>query len=137
VVLAAVLAFAADLASPRGRVRAILARLLRSWEARVAIAGPSMEPTLEAGDWLLVDPLAYHDHRPRPGDLVLAPDPREPERVLIKRVASVDPDGGLSLVGDDLDRSTDSRVFGAVDAASVVGAPWLRYWPLRRIGRVR
>jgi hypothetical protein len=57
--------------------------------------------------------------------------------VLIKRVASVDADGGLSLAGDDQERSTDSRVFGVVDPATVVGAPWFRYWPLRRVGRVR
>ena len=34
-------------------------RLRRSWDARVAIEGHSMEPALEPGDWLLVDPDAY------------------------------------------------------------------------------
>lgn len=129
-------ALVADLATPRGRVRAMLGLLARSWEARVAIEGPSMEPTLRAGDWLLVDPDAYGRRSPLVGELVLAPDPREDDRLLIKRVGSVDPDGRLLLAGDDADHSTDSRVFGSIDPASVVGRPWFRYWPLERIGRI-
>lgn len=135
--LGVVAAAAADLASPRGRGRQALARVVRSWDARVAIEGPSMEPTLQAGDWLLVDPLAYARRAPGPGDLVLAPDPRLGDRLLIKRVGSVGQDGQLMLVGDDPDRSTDSRTFGAVDPAGVAGSPWFRYWPPRRIGRIR
>lgn len=135
--LGAALALLADLATPRGRVRRLLERLARSWEARVAIEGPSMEPTVRAGDWLLVDPDAYAGRRPAPGELVLAPDPREGDRLLIKRVESIEPDGWLRLAGDAFDRSTDSRVFGAVDPATVGGRPWFRYWPPRRIGRLR
>jgi nickel-type superoxide dismutase maturation protease len=137
VLLAVVVAFGADLATPYGRVRRILATLARSWQARVAVEGPSMEPTIRAGDWLLVDPQAYRERPPRPGDLVLAPDPRADDRLLIKRVDSVDPDGWLRLAGDDPDQSTDSRAFGAVDPATVAGAPWFRYWPPGRIARLR
>jgi nickel-type superoxide dismutase maturation protease len=111
-------------------------RLQRSWIARVAVEGRSMEPALEPGDWLLVDPDAYRDRAPRTGDLVLAPDPREPERLLIKRVASVDDDGDLELSGDAAEASTDSRTFGAIDAATVLGRPWFRYWPSSRFGRI-
>ena len=118
------------------RERALLDRLLRSWGARVAIEGPSMEPTLAAGDWLLVDPLAFVEVPPEEDDLVLAPDPREPDLGLIKRVVSVDPDGWLRLEGDDPMRSTDSRVFGAVDPRTVTGQPWFRYWPPNRVGRI-
>ncbi len=135
-VLAAAVALAADLASPRGRVRGALVFLARSWVARVAIEGPSMEPTLGAGDWLLVDPDAYARRSPAIGELVLAPDPRQDDRLLIKRVDSVDPDGRLWLAGDDAGHSTDSRAFGAVDPTSVAGRPWFRYWPLERLGRV-
>lgn len=135
--LAAAVALGADLASTRGRVRALLVRLARSWAARVAIEGPSMEPTLREGDWLLVDPDAYARRSPAPGDLVLAPDPREGDRLLIKRVESVDEGGWLRLAGDDPDHSTDSRAFGAVDPALVAGSPWFRYWPIGRAGRVR
>ena|SRR5450432_2437106 len=111
-------------------------RLRRSWDARVAIEGHSMEPALEPGDWLLVDPDAYAREAPLPADLVLAPDPREPTRLLIKRVASVAPDGSLELLGDTSDASTDSRVFGTVSPSTVRGRPWFRYWPVGRIGRL-
>ena len=96
-----------------------------------------MSPTLEPGDWLLADPDAYADSAPAVGDLVLVPDPREPSRLLVKRVAEIH-DGGreLFVAADSPDQSTDSRTFGAVEATSVEGRPWYRYWPLRRLGRV-
>ena len=108
-----------------------------SWAARVAIAGRSMEPALEDGDWVLVDPDAFRARPAAIDDLVLAPDPREPERLLIKRVGGVSPDGLLTVLGDASDASTDSRVFGAVHPATVRGRPWFRYWPPRRIGPLR
>jgi nickel-type superoxide dismutase maturation protease len=112
-------------------------RLRRSWHARVAIEGGSMAPTLLPGDWLLVDPDGYGRRAPVAGELVLAPDPREPNRLLIKRVADVDPDGWLRLAGDAPDTSTDSRTFGAIDPSRVAGRPTLRYWPPGRLGVVR
>jgi nickel-type superoxide dismutase maturation protease len=112
------------------------ARLHRSWDARVAIEGPSMEPTVSAGDWLLVDPDAFAETGPTAGDLVLVPDPRQPQRLLIKRVDRVDPDGWLRLAGEAPDTSTDSRTFGALEPGAVLGRPWFRYWPLGRLGRV-
>ena len=113
-----------------------LAHVARSWRARVAVVGASMEPTLQPGDWLLVDPTAYRRRQPKPGQLVVAPDPREPERELVKRVAAVDLDGRLLLAGDDRDASTNSRTFGAIDPATVRGRPWLRVRPLERFGRI-
>jgi nickel-type superoxide dismutase maturation protease len=111
-------------------------RLLRSWRARVAVEGESMAPTLISGDWLLADPDAYRNHSAAPGDLVLVPDPRQPSRLLVKRVADVQADGKLYVRGDAPERSTDSRTFGALEATSVEGRPWFRYWPLRRWGRI-
>jgi len=113
-----------------------LVHLTRSWRARVAVAGGSMEPTLQPGDWLLVDPTAYRRRAPRPGQLIVAPDPRQPERELVKRVAAVDLDGRLLLAGDARDASTDSRTFGAVDPATVRGRPWFRVKPLEGFGRI-
>jgi len=95
-----------------------------------------MAPTLKPGDWLLVDPVAFVRRPPRPGQLVVATDPRMPRRELVKRVAAVDLDGRLLLAGDARDASTDSRTFGAIDPRSVRGRPWFRVRPLRRLGRI-
>jgi nickel-type superoxide dismutase maturation protease len=115
-----------------------MSRFVHSWRARVTVEGDSMRPTLAAGDWLLVDPDAYAVRSPSVGDLVLVPDPRRPSRLLVKRVAEVHEDGGeLFVTGDAHDASTDSRAFGSVSTSTVEGRPWFRYWPLRRIGRVR
>ena len=111
--------------------------LARSWSHRVAVVGASMAPALLPGDWLLADPHAYQGRSARVGELVLAPDPRDPGRLLVKRVAGHDEMGWLLVAGDDPGASTDSRSFGAVDPAKVEGRPWFRYWPITRMGRVR
>ncbi|GAC1700036.1 MAG: hypothetical protein NVS9B6_13110 [Candidatus Limnocylindrales bacterium] len=99
----------------------------------VVVRGDSMEPTLRDGDRVVVRRLG---RAPRAGDVVLVPDPRSPRRSLLKRIAAVCPDG-LRLAGDRPERSTDSRVFGPVDAGSVEGRVVFRYAPLRRAGRIR
>jgi nickel-type superoxide dismutase maturation protease len=115
----------------------MIRRALRSWRSRVAVVGDSMQPTLAAGDWLLVDPDAYVDMPPAVGDLVLVPDPRSPSRWLVKRVSEVYESGReLWLSGDAHDASTDSETFGSVTTSTVRGRAWFRYWPPRRMGRV-
>jgi len=127
----------ASTAAALAPARTAAGRVSRSWASRVAVAGRSMEPALEDGDWVLVDPDSYAARLPRPGELILAPDPRESGRVLIKRVAEVSPDGRLTVLGDAPDASTDSRAFGAIDATDVRGRPWFRYWPPGRVGPLR
>jgi hypothetical protein len=87
-----------------------------------------MAPTLLPGDRLLVARLA-----PRVGDVVLAADPREPARELIKRVAPAD-DGRVILRGDNPAASTDARTFGSVPVDAVRWRAIGRYWPIDRIG---
>jgi signal peptidase I len=90
----------------------------------VEVRGRSMAPTLLPGDRLLV--VRTH-HAPRTGDVVLAPDPLEPRRELVKRVAGVGP-GGVELRGDNVAASTDARV--APDR--VRWRAVIRYWPPNR-----
>ena len=112
-------------------------RVIRSWPHRVAVEGGSMSPTLRPGDWLLVDPSAYRETGPAVADIVVAPDPREPARLLVKRVGGIAADGSLELRGDSPDASTNSRAFGPLPASAVTGRAWARYWPLSRIGLLR
>jgi nickel-type superoxide dismutase maturation protease len=89
-----------------------------------------MEPALRAGDWIVVRSLA---RPPRVGEIVLVRDPRDPENVMLKRVASV-ADGACTVVGDRPEQSTDSRTFGPVPLANVLARALFRYGPIRRIG---
>jgi nickel-type superoxide dismutase maturation protease len=95
----------------------------------VLVRGRSMSPTLLPGDRLLVTRLS---RPPRPGEIVLAPDPRESGRELVKRVAGVD-GSNIVLRGDNVLASTDARTFGSLPASDVRWRVALRYWP--RAGR--
>ncbi|HEX6655794.1 MAG TPA: nickel-type superoxide dismutase maturation protease [Candidatus Limnocylindria bacterium] len=106
----------------------------RQWLDVVEVQGRSMAPSLLPGDRLLVESLTYRRRAPRTGEVVLALDPRAPERELIKRVHATGPE--LDLRGDALDQSTDSRTFGEVPTAAVRWRAVLRYWPPGRAGRI-
>lgn len=111
----------------------IVWRVLRNLDAAI-VQGRSMVPTLQPGDRLLVESWTYQHRPPRPGEVVLAADPRRPRRELAKRVEAVEPES-LTLVGDGA-RSTDSRTFGAIPLEKVKWRALARYWPLRRVGRI-
>ena len=93
----------------------------------------SMLPTLRPGDRLLVDPRAYRDRLPRPGEVVVFADPERPDRWLVKRVRDVDPASGtIDVRGDAAESARDSRQFGRVPAGSVVGRAYRLYLPRDR-----
>jgi nickel-type superoxide dismutase maturation protease len=109
----------------------------RRWLDVVEVHGGSMVPALLPGEWLLVERRTYTRRQPRVGEIVLAADPREPDRELIKRVVAVDTESGtLDLRGDAPDASTDSRTFGALPMTSVRWRVIARYYPPGRIGRL-
>lgn len=101
---------------------------LRGWIRRnapfatAAVVGDSMAPTYRAGDWVLV----RRTRRVRPGDVIAAPDPRDPRRLLVKRIAATRP-GGWHVEGDNAQASTDSREFGPVAPDTVIGKVVARY----------
>ena len=94
-----------------------------------------MVPALLPRDRLLVESLTYARRRPRAGEVVLAADPREPDREVIKRVAAVS-GREVQLLGDHPAESTDSRTFGAVPVDAVRWRVALRYWPPLRFGGI-
>ena len=102
---------------------------------RFRVEGRSMMPTLRDGDWVVVD-IRGHRSEPRPGEVIIAQDPRDPARLLFKRVNHVDLHKRAWLLGDNVDESTDSRVFGGVPCDAIVGKVLWRYWPPARFGRV-
>jgi signal peptidase I len=98
---------------------------------RYVVEGPSMEPAYRARDRVVVNRLAYRFRPPRIGDVVVVRDPDDRTRFLLKRVAAA-PDGLLPsdwvyLLGDNAPASRDSRVFGPIRLADVVGRAWFTY----------
>jgi len=94
----------------------------------VVVTGPSMAPTLRAGDLLLVRRGGWIT---RPGDVVVARFRSRPDLLVVKRTVRAQ-DGGWLVSGDNSLVTDDSRVYGVAD---VVGRVVARYWP--RPGRVR
>lgn len=85
---------------------------------RVRVTGESMLPTLKPDDQVLVDPLRL----PRVGDLVVAHHPQSPDQFVVKRLVEITGDGSLVVASDNAAQGTDSRTWGPLDAASLVGA---------------
>jgi signal peptidase I len=108
---------------------------------RVEIDGPSMQPTLEPGDWALavVKPI-------RAGDVVVVEHPHRTGFELVKRVTAVPGDtvSNGRVLGDDEywiegdagARSSDSRAFGPVRRTHVKGTIVFVWWPRGRRGRI-
>lgn len=113
----------------------------------VEVDGPSMWPTLEPEDRLLVLRRGGPWRRPRAGDLVILDDPRSAadaagpsgvpraRKSLVKRAARERADH-FEVRGDNPDASTDSRTFGTVPRRSIAGRAVYRYAPPDRVGRL-
>ena len=87
-----------------------------------------MEPSLLEGDWLIVD---RRPAQPVVGDVVVARDPRERGRLIVKRVGEVGTDLQLVLVSDHPAHAGDR--IGPLAPADIVGRASLRYWPMSRV----
>lgn len=119
----------------RGLVVAASSAALWGLLRRVEVFGDSMLPALAPGDRLLV--LRHPRWHWRVGQLAALRDPRRPGHpgLLVKRVSALVP-GGVEVLGDNPSASTDSRTFGPVAAAGLVGPVLYRYWPPERAGRL-
>ncbi len=87
------------------------------------ITGDSLAPAYRDGDFVLI---ATGARRLQVGDTVVFRHPRY--GTLIKRIAAIQPDGSLWVIGSH-PRSVDSRTFGPVPRAAVLGRV---RWHIRR-----
>ncbi len=88
---------------------------------RYRIEGASMAPALQPSDHVLIDSNGFRRKGIRVGDIVLAQHPVQGDVVMVKRVASIDAQGRLFVMGDNPAESTDSRSFGALRPTAVLG----------------
>ena len=115
--------------------------------------GPSMSPALETGDIMVCDRVTprYRPHILSRGDVVSALDPCTSRRILVKRIVglagdefetrnsgskTVVPPGHVWLQGDNVDASRDSRDFGPVPMAMILGRNMYVLMPLGRRGPI-
>jgi nickel-type superoxide dismutase maturation protease len=85
-----------------------------------------MLPLLHPGEEVLVNPYAYGIVPPQPGDLVVAQHPTQPGLRLIKWVVYVE-GHACFLKGINETASTDSRAFGLVPYATLLGQVVCRF----------
>lgn len=78
-----------------------------------------MKPTLLHGDIVLVNKLAYLFNKPQPGEIVIAKQ-KNYRHYLIKRVKRVQKNT-LFIVGDNKEKSIDSRKFGWIEQKDIIG----------------
>ncbi|CBN73966.1 conserved unknown protein [Ectocarpus siliculosus] len=124
------------------------------------VHGPSMRPTIEHNSLLLINKMGGRGRTIEAGQIVLVQSPLEIGRLVVKRVtglpgdsisvrppewdvynsqgiekrSEVVPEGHVWLAGDNVDNSKDSRNFGSVPQALVLGTVLLRVWPTKDFG---
>lgn len=94
--------------------------LIRRYQ-RFQVTGYSMSPGLRPPQEVLIDPNAYRQKLPHPGEIVVAFHPKQPNLRIIKRVLYAEPNGLCFLQGDNPIQSQDSRHFGLVSTHYIQG----------------
>ena len=64
----------------------VLFAAINTVSARIRVDGASMEPTLQSGEFVIVNKLAYFFGEPNIGDIIVFHFPRDPDQEYIKRV---------------------------------------------------
>ncbi|MEV5984766.1 nickel-type superoxide dismutase maturation protease [Streptomyces sp. NPDC052051] len=90
------------------------------------VTGPSMVPTLQHGDRLLV----RYGARVRPGDVIVLRHPFQQDLLVVKRAVELR-EGGWWVLGDNAYAGGDSTDYGAVPEELVLGKVRWRYRPLK------
>jgi signal peptidase I len=77
----------------------VLAMVVQKFIIRpFVVNGESMDPTLQTGDYLLIDEVTYRLHEPQRGDVVVFKAPPEPTKYFIKRIVGL-PGDTVSIKG--------------------------------------
>ncbi|XP_022695476.1 mitochondrial inner membrane protease subunit 1-like isoform X2 [Varroa jacobsoni] len=101
---------------------------------------PSMEPTIQSGDMIVVERITAHTRNFQRGDIVVCRSPTDPDSLLCKRVvglpgdildnpetgSQIVPKGNVWLLGDNYTNSTDSRHFGFVPIGLLIGRAFFK-----------
>ena len=106
------------------------------------IASESMQPQTLKGDRVVVDKTAYNRISLATGDIIVFIYPDDRSKIYIKRIAALPgetirladgstymvPHGEVYVLGDNAGTSRDSRQFGPVPLADVLGKARLVFW---------
>jgi len=123
---------------------------VRLWVAQpFIVSGASMEPTLETGDYLIIDEISYRLEKPEKGDIIVFRYPLDTSKFFIKRVEGlpgeiVEYNGKETVLrnneyfvmGDNHPASSDSRSWGPVREELIIGKTLIRLWPITKFGLV-
>lgn len=85
-----------------------------------------MLPTFRPGEHLLINRFIYKIEKPKEGDVIVLKDPRDAQRLLLKRIAEIQ-NNILNVISDNTEEGSDSRIFGATDKKNIVGKVFFRY----------
>lgn len=84
---------------------------------RVEVVGPSMQPTLQSGENLIVEKLSYHFKEPRRFDIIVFPFKHEEKTNYIKRIiglpgekVQIDGEGNIYIDGEILNEHYGKEV---------------------------
>ncbi|MBI5233033.1 MAG: signal peptidase I [Deltaproteobacteria bacterium] len=98
------------------------------------IPAEGMQPEIMKGDKVIADKTAYRRMPPRKGDIVIFVYPDDRSKFFIRRIAGLPgdvvrpaggreyavPHGMVFVLGDSLDKSIDSRIFGPVALSDMI-----------------
>ncbi len=110
------------------------------------VAGESMVPTFQNGQYLIVDELSYHFREPERGEVVVFRYPKDETKFFIKRIEGLPGDevelpegkrileeGEYYVLGDNRPQSLDSRAWGPVPDKLITGRVLLRLFPISEL----